>query len=586
MRNSIFYFFFLVFSFTSFSQKKNIETKFYRPSLSNVYIFRGSTENQKIIKRISQIPLLSRFDDHSLSNNFIDQNNNNQINKSDLKTFLITKYSKQIIAKWFSQDQNGNMSDKLINQRGEFSATDKDVNESIGTEIERIQQIGYDLINKTYLIVFDVTSVKSMNEVYNEKDAKRKKAAALLNTTYTPVERSEEGYEIDYSARVFKLLWNDSISSLFYSKNFLDFKTTENRSEIRKSFENSSYPLQYIDEVTGFLSSTQSNKNESYVFNKRKSLDELLNDAALKIHDEVFYKFSKKIDDFRVKVALKSDYPTLAKIGSKEGIYMGQKFNVYFKKGDEIKRKKGVVRVKRIVNNNIVADGQMPSSRFFQVGGRKIKGYYFLESKEDRGSSLSFYKSFNDSSASGGYGFSFDKRLDHIFKLYSTDGSGRIIRNFNIGFNLTANPFNKEYISRTDDSNFDTSSFVGSTFNFGFNFGREVYLNRRGNFYLFPEIGLNLLGYYFNQINNELIELKRPESIFINYGINYGIGLGVNITPSVSIIAKYQYYLRLSDFKNVNKTEDGSELILSENNYFKNINNLSNPFYIGLRIKF
>jgi hypothetical protein len=576
----------MTFSVITFSQKKIIETKFYRPSLSHVYIKRGSAENQKIINRISEIPLLSRFDDHSLNNKFIDQNNNNQINNYDLKNYLISKYSKQIIAKWFSQDQSGNMSDKLINQRGEFSATDKDVNESIGTEIERIQQIGYDLINKTYLIVFDVTSVKSMNEVYNEKDVKRRKAAAILNTTYTPVERTEEGYEIDYTAKVYKLLWNDSVINLFYSKNYLDFKTTDNRVEIRKSFENSSYPLQFIDEVSGFISSTQSNKNESYVFNKRKSLDELLNEAALKIYDEVFYKFSKKIDDFRVKVALKSDYPTLAKIGSKEGIFMGQKFNVYYKKGDEIKRKKGVVRVKRIVNNNIVADGQMPSSRFFQVGGRKIKGYYFLESKEDRGSSLSFYKSFNDSSATGGYGFSYDKRLDHIFKLYNTDGVGRIIRNFNVGFNLLANPFNKEFISRTDANEFDTSSFVGATFNFGLNFGREVYLNRRGNFYLLPEIGFNLLGYYFNQINGELIELKRPESTFINYGINYGLGLGINITPSVSLIAKYQYYLRLSDFKNVNKTEDDSELILSENNNFKNINNISNPIYIGLRIKF
>ena len=57
---------------------------------------------------------------------------------------------------------------------------------------------------------------------------------------------------------------------------------------------------------------------------------------------------------------------------------MNQRFFVYKLDGDK-KRKKGVVRVKNIGLNDMLANGETPTSRFRQVGGRKIKPQYFLE---------------------------------------------------------------------------------------------------------------------------------------------------------------------------------------------------------------
>ena len=586
-------FIFATSSFT-FAQEvivKKIETKFYRPSLTNMYVKNTLNEANTVIESLKKIQVEKRFDDHSISTKNIIINNTSNTNKShyeslndrkkEIKNQLINQYSKQIISKWFSRNSDGNMSSELIDARGKFTATDADVIKDNTSENTRLSMLGYELIKKSFVIVYDITYVKSMNEVYDETDAKRRATAALLNSQFTPIARTQEGYILEYIANVYKLDWNDSVQNIFYNDYFLDETYTENRQSRINAFNNSAFPVKFLETISGTISANQSNNPDSYKLGRqRKSMTELLEESSIEINDEVLLMASKKIDDFRVKVNLAAVYPTLAKIGNKEGIYMNQRFFVYKLDGDK-KRKKGVVRVKNIGLNDMLANGETPTSRFRQVGGRKIKPQYFLESKEDRGLSFTLGYGINDSTATTGYHFALDKRLDRLFKIYNTNGAGKSLRNLHISMNLTAKPFNGvKFEGDTKDS-----TTTGSSFNFGVNLGREIFITRKGNLYLYPEIGGSILGYNFSKIQGTTLESEDPLSLFINYGMNASLALGLNITSSISIIVKPSYNIRLSEFKNAYKTTDDTELKLANANNFRNINNPSIPIFLGIRFR-
>jgi hypothetical protein len=560
---------------------EKIQTKFFRPSLTNIYVKSSSSEANTVIQSLRQVPVEKRFDDHNFNNNTFELNNSSNLSK-EIKSQLYNQFSKQIIAKWFSRNSEGNMTSELIDFRGKNTATDADVIKDKVAENSRLSNLGYELMKKSYVIVYNISKVKSMTEIYNETDEKRRALAAKLNSQYTPVQRTEEGYEVEYTANVYKLDWNDSIQKIFYDDYFLDESYTENRQSRINAFNNSKYPFKFLESISGTISATQPNNADAYKFRVRKSMNQLLQESALEIHEEVIFKSSKKIEDFRVKVNLASVYPTFAKIGSKEGIYMNQRFFVYeLDIAKNKKRKKATVRVNTIALNDSLANGKSPTSRFRQVGGRKIKPYYFLESKEDNGFSFTLGHSLQDSTVTSGYHVAIDARLDRLFKVYNTNEGGKYLRNLHASINLTANPFSGvKFEGDTKDS-----STMGASFNLGLNIGREIFITKKGNLYLYPEIGGSLLAYNFIKINGTTLESKDPLSLFVNYGINASLGLGINVTSSMSIIIKPSYNLRLSEFVNINKTTDGTELKLANANNFRNANNASMPIFVGVRFR-
>lgn len=561
---------------------EKIQTKFFRPSLTNIYVKSSSSEANTVIQSLRQVPVEKRFDDHNFNNNTFELNNSSNLSK-EIKSQLYNQFSKQIIAKWFSRNSEGNMTSELIDFRGKNTATDADVIKDKSAENSRLSNLGYELMKKSYVIVYNISKVKSMTEIYNETDEKRRALAAKLNSQYTPVQRTEEGYEVEYTANVYKLDWNDSIQNIFYNDYFLDESYTENRQSRINAFNNSKYPFKFLESISGTISATQPNNADAYKYGRvRKSMNQLLQESALEIHEEVIFKSSKKIEDFRVKVNLASVYPTFAKIGSKEGIYMNQRFFVYeLDKEKNKKRKKATVRVNTIALNDSLANGQSPTSRFRQVGGRKIKPYYFLESKEDNGFSFTLGHSLQDSTVTSGYHVAIDARLDRLFKVYNTNEGGKYLRNLHASINLTANPISGVKF----EGDTKESSTMGASFNLGLNLGREIFITKKGNLYLYPEIGGSLLAYNFIKINGTTIESKDPLSLFVNYGINASLGLGINVTSSMSIIIKPSYNLRLSEFVNINKTTDGTELKLADANNFRNANDASMPIFVGVRFR-
>jgi len=119
---------------------------------------------------------------------------------------------------------DGTFGVELLQERGAYDATDAEVIAALAGKrgMARIMDAGEQLINKSYILVFDFHDTKTMNQYYNEVDKKRRETAKLLETSFTPIERTHEGYRTDMDAHLFRIDFNDSVSAVFYQELWID----------------------------------------------------------------------------------------------------------------------------------------------------------------------------------------------------------------------------------------------------------------------------------------------------------------------------------------------------------------------------
>lgn len=585
---------------------KKIETKFFRPSMTNLFAKSNSNEGNVVVAAgIKLIPEL-RFDEHGVSKNSLSFNfgpapvmaettDLTQIKKvrdeyaeasknykiavdNEIKNQL-APISKLIVAKWFSVKPNGDMSSELINQRGNYTATDTDVKKDQASENSRLNQLGYDLMKRSYVALYDISSVKNMEQVYDEEDQAAQKLAQLLKKEYKPVARTMEGYVVSYSTSIYKLDWNAEVSSNFYKNSYVSEKTDANKRQDKiNAFNQSNYPMVFVAEVSGSTTSTQSNDPASYVLTKRLSMQELLENTAPDIQEDAMYQASKKIDDFRVKATIFKNYPTLAKIGTKEGLYLDQRMFVYELNGDK-KIKKGIVTVAKIEDNAKVANGETTPSRFRQVAGKKIKPFHFLESKEDSGLSFTIGYTPGSVSAVDGIHASIDARVNRFMKIKDANAS-TLTRGLNLSLNIAFNAIN-EKVFVSDDNNSEATSLMA-----GLSLGKEIAITKKGNIYIFPQIGASYLSYSFTKWNGEDVpEANSDMKEWTAISANVTFGLGINIASNLSLIIKPTYHMLVTNFQDKAKDEVIDPTIYDLNDKWKKINDATLPITFGLRLK-
>jgi len=434
-------------------------------------------------------------------------------------------------------------------------------------------------MKKSYVAIYEITKVKSMNEVYNEMDASAQATAKSLNKPFTPTKRTLEGYKIEYKCLIYRLNWSDSMKSIFENNYLLTAETTENRETKIKAFENANIPMVSVIEVSGTVSATQSNDPASYKYTKRKSMQELLQNSASNIQEDAMFQSTKQIDDFKTKAPVLQDYPTTAKIGVKEGIYLDEQFYIYEIEenpdGSQKKKKKAVVRVKKIADNAAIAKGESPASTFRQVGGRRIYDGMLIEMKEDLGVAATI--------AWGGDGIlgALDLRVDRYLKVYKTDSSAlRFLRGVHIAGYGSANSYNTNLLA---DTTVD-SKLTGMRTMYGGSIGKEFFFTKKGKMYFYPEIGGALLTYTNTMYNGQTIAEKTEDRSWSTISLVTSLGLGINLSPRLSFIFKPSINIKTGSFSD---DVTGKEIITTDfSKTFKNMNSTSTVFNFGLRLRF
>ena len=340
-----------------------ITSRLYRrPSITYLYIDHEGDLTKEMINLIKSKEISEKFNDNRVVNCVIKQSGD--VDENYLKRYIEDNVVRNIARIWFPFDnRKREHSLHIVEQRGLYDATDADVLASLATVRGEgiLKDAGELLINKSYIVVYDVVNVKKVSS------------------------RDLRGYEAKLNIHLYKLNWTPLIM------NYLLERWTNSDAIEQLNF--SVNHVKSFHRKTSFLSltSVQSTK----VRYGRKSDEELFNELAHNIINEVEFHISKHSPDFQVKTSIAGSNPIKAPIGLKEGVFVDQRYFIYelseANDGSIRKNRKSVVRAtRRIADNRAMATGYAKHTNFYRVYGRIPSEGMVLEEKPDRGMSLAF----------------------------------------------------------------------------------------------------------------------------------------------------------------------------------------------------
>ncbi|MDX2195656.1 MAG: hypothetical protein NW207_04505 [Cytophagales bacterium] len=362
-----------------------------------------------IKKSFTVQPVPEKFNDHSLSLKSFPVDKLSvvpaydlldQINKNNL--------GREAVAKWFSRNAStGTLNMNLVAERGFYNASDLDVKKAKASKrgMSTIGDAGEELIKNTFLVVCDFKYINKeelgTGVAIGFKLAGDIAAAATGNKNLSKAGDvaavaavvASKGYIVKTTVFLYQLVWNDSVSAVFYNDLWNDESAPD--AGRKAKFENSNlFQYKYVGTATSYADV------QSTIFTN-KSEEELIAMATKNATESALVKLEKSYETFRTKTPLYSVKPLRAKIGLKEGLKGNQRYFVYEKRlndeGKTVYKKVASIRVKcgSVYDNQFVATGDPVDvnklTRFYQTTGRRLMPGMLIQQRLDRG----FFKPFN-----------------------------------------------------------------------------------------------------------------------------------------------------------------------------------------------
>ncbi len=381
-----------------FAQKIEGDVIYRRSSLCPMMISEPSREYSSEIQRtFMEAPIPDKFNDHILTirkipnavNHKVSKEEKIRIQEENIRNFLEqNEIAKQLVAKWFNRTPEGTFDLNLIAERGMYNATDMDVALANSTKrgMAILADAGEELIKNTFVIVNDFDYVNK-EEVANKTKAGLsllKDAASLVDvdinteTADALLTTFGKGYVIRTFSYLYQLDWNDSVAAVFYEEYWMDKNSFD--PEKKAAFDHSNiFKLKLVGYEIAWADL------QSTVFTK-KSDQELIQIATIRAMDAVIAKLQRKYEVFRTKTPLYSVDPLAAKIGLKEGLEKGDRFEVLEQIMDNDGRthykRKGIIKVDKdhIWDNRFMANEDPENTQsqldftVFKGSGKYYKG--------------------------------------------------------------------------------------------------------------------------------------------------------------------------------------------------------------------
>ncbi|QGY42751.1 hypothetical protein GM418_03505 [Maribellus comscasis] len=449
------------------------------------------------------------------------------------------KLGQQILSFWFARQADGTFDIKSIQEKQYL-----DIHEVVSllqqTDKKRVRAediSGFDVVNKSYIILVDFKDIQTMEEYYGQND---------IEDEY----RILEGFISGFNYYLVKLDFNNLVASHFFN-NYLITEETEQSLSKKQEFVTVDFPFVLIkaksDQVASTLHTTPGSESSGLDPElSKRLLGQLVNLAVDKAllnieREEHFYKYNR----------IQSTKPVAASMGVNEELKFDSRYSVFTNQINESgkveKEKIGVVKSVKVVDNRPGRGGVGDLSEFYQIGGKKTtsSGMY-LERKKDLGINIGFDRSF--------YG--------------PVNTSGRIEYYFSKLFDGTIQPGKRAQ---------GLSSFK-IYLEAGFNDGTYEIEELNRNFeFLRGSIGLSkdfypvrfmhwspFVGYGF-----ESATYSESDNIISTNYVETGLRLGINITHNVQLIATFK-----NDFLINTVLLDGEREVISENfNYVRTFPN-------------
>ncbi len=328
------------------------DLKYRRSSLYTMMINDAKRERNNIIRNsFGNSELSPKFNDHNIGPYLIEGEGAQKDQTKNIENYLNrNNIAKELVAKWFNRSPDGYFNMDLIAERGQYNASDLSnqiANSSIrGNAL--LKDAGTELIGNTFLIVYDYK--------YTNKEKSAKKRGGFLNavssvasfipgaedvvtvanTAKIASDVVGKGYYIVTTTYLYQLVWDDETANTFYEKYWIDASNADPKK--RDAFDKTDlFKLKYVG------SEVSRNNLQSTIFTT-KSNDQLIEIATVRAIDKNIGKLQRTFEEFRVKTPLLSGDPISAKIGTKEGIEKGDRFEVLEQTIDE----EGITSYKRV----------------------------------------------------------------------------------------------------------------------------------------------------------------------------------------------------------------------------------------------
>lgn len=340
--------------------------KYKRSSLYTLIVTDADRKYESTIKKtFLNTPIPDKFNDHNISIRLVHSSANDTLQDSVINSFLKSNnIAKNIVAKWFNRDEKGCFDMQLVAQRGFYNASQIDV--SIAKKSKRgialISDAGESLIANTFILISDFrfiskeelakiidSTISTTQEIIQKtervkrllpnvgpmskinKTTDKLPGSSTANTTGTVLKAGTKflgkGYVVITTSYLYQLDWNDSIANLFYKNYWMNEHTYDEKR--KKDFEKTDlFRLKYLGSEKAWADL------QSTIYTS-KSEEELVTIATVKSLDAVIAKLQKKHPRFRTVSPIHTIDPLTAKIGKKEGLEPGDKYNVFEQVVDE-----------------------------------------------------------------------------------------------------------------------------------------------------------------------------------------------------------------------------------------------------------
>lgn len=338
--------------------KEVVTEKYNRNSVSYVFVDRTQQHAADVNNFIANLEVDEKFDRNNIQTIKLNMPYDaGKPSKLEDVTSAVNSANlgKEIISFIYNRKPDGTFDDALILERGLYDAKDQDIKNAGVAKVEAMSfQWGEPLVNTSYIVVVDIYK--------------------------TAIEHTKRGtiYSVNTNAHAYKLNAGREVLDDFYANAWADATTPEaEKAKAVAAYDEMVFELTHVATIEAAGTSSTTSYSQGSI-----------SQACQSAYENIVYKFEKEIPAWQVATSVISTRPIAAKIGKKEGVKNGSRFQAYSykenKDGELVSVKRGKVRATVVSDNRTIATGDTQPSYFYQISGAaNIKEGYTLKQKND-----------------------------------------------------------------------------------------------------------------------------------------------------------------------------------------------------------